>query len=258
VTGIAQVLHRRSLALVDGLDRNHRKLLLYWTIGASFACGLRLAIDSFPALPPSARLASALPYVLVVGAPIASVLLAFHWFRDGSRMPQPEYRFARFGRWRTVGAAEARTLPLYGVAGIMASLLLGILLNVPARALEFLAAMPALGAAPPAWFGSLYMLMLGDLVLLSSLYAVAFVAALRHVPLFPRLLVAIWALDILMQLVIAQQVGGMPGLPPQVGLALEQLLQGNLQKALISVMLWAPYLLVSKRVNLTFRRRVPA
>ena len=140
----------------------------------------------------------------------------------------------------------------------MASLILGILMNIPVRTLEFLAAIPALGAAPPAWFGSLYMLMLFDVVLLSSLYAVAAVAALRHVPLFPRLLVAIWALDIVMQLVIAQVMIGVVDLPPKVAAALHPLLEGNIDKVLISVALWAPYLLLSKRVNLTFRRRIPA
>jgi hypothetical protein len=50
----------------------------------------------------------------------------------------------------------------------------------------------------------------------------------------------------------------MGDLPPRVVTALEPLLSGNLQKVLISVGLWAPYLLLSKRVNLTFRHRVPA
>ena len=57
---------------------------------------------------------------------------------------------------------------------------------------EFLAAMPALGATPPSWFGPLYGVMLLDVVLLSSLYAIAFVAALRRVPLFPSSLTCRW------------------------------------------------------------------
>jgi hypothetical protein len=258
VNSIASELQRRSAAFVGSVDRGHRQLLAWWTIAASLACGVRLSTASFPSLPLQAQLASALPYVLVVGAPIVSFLLALRWFRDGDRMPQPRFRLARYGRWHNVRREEARSLPLYGVTGIMASLILGMLTNIPVRTLEFLAAMPALGAAPPAWFGSLYLLMLVDVVMLSSLYAVAAVAALRHVPLFPRMVALIWGADILMQLVIAQVITGVPDLPPAVAVALHPLLEGNIDKVLISVALWAPYLLLSKRVNLTFRRRIPA
>jgi hypothetical protein len=250
-------LYHRSVVLVDRLDRGHRQLLLYWTMAASFACGVRLSIGSFATLPLPAQVTSALPYVLVVGAPIASLLLAFHWFRDSARFPQPDYRLARLGRWRSVSAATAAASPYYGVTGIMASLLLGMLINIPVRTFEFLAAMPMLGAAPPAWFGTLYSLMLADVVLLSSLYAVAFVAALRQMPLFPRLLVVVWAVDITMQIGIARIMGGVADLPPAVAGALHGLLEGNTKKVLISLALWLPYLFLSKRVNATFRHRLP-
>ena len=96
----------------------------------------------------------------------------------------------------------------------MVSLLVGMLLNVPVRALEYLAAMPALAGSVPAWLSTLHVVMTLDVVLLTSLYTIAFVAALRRVPLFPRLLVAIWAIDIVMQLGIATAVAGTDGLPP--------------------------------------------
>ena len=95
-----------------------------------------------------------------------------------------------------------------------------------------------------------------DVVLFTSLYTVAFVAALRRVPLFPRLLLAIWIGDITMQLVTAQLVASTPGLPATVAGALHALLEGNVKKVLISVALWLPYLLLSRRVNVTYRHRV--
>ena len=49
-----------------------------------------------------------------------------------------------------------------------------------------------------------------------------------------------------------------PGLPPAVASALHTLLDGNVKKVLISVGLWLPYLLLSARVNVTYRSRVPA
>ena len=147
---------------------------------------------------------------------------------------------------------------LYGAGGIMVSLLVGMLLNVPVRAAEYLAAMPALSGPVPAWLSTLHLMMTLDVVLLTSLYAIAFVAALRRVPLFPRLLVAIWMLDLAMQVLTAQMVAGIPGLPGDVAGALQLLLEGNVKKALISMALWLPYLLLSKRVNVTYRHRVPA
>jgi len=250
-------LFKRSAAVVVTLENEHRQIVLYWTMVASFACGLRLSAGHFLTMPLPAQFVSALPYVLAIGAPIASLFLAFHWFRQGDQMPQPSIRLARFGRWRVVTGAEARRHNLFGATGIMASLLVGILLNIPVRTLEFLAAMPVLGAAPPSWFGTLYSLMLVDAVLLCSLYAVAFVAALRHVPLFPRLLAIIWVVDIVMQIGIARSMATVPDLPPRVAGALQTLLDGNLKKVLISVALWAPYLLLSQRVNVTYRHRLP-
>jgi hypothetical protein len=96
-----------------------------------------------------------------------------------------------------------------------------------------------------------------DVVLFSSLYMIAFVAALRRAPLFPRLLAAIWLGDITMQLVTAK-VTAATNLPDGVAVALQGLLEGNLKKVLISIGIWLPYLLLSKRVNVTFRQRVPA
>jgi hypothetical protein len=40
--------------------------------------------------------------------------------------------------------------------------------------------------------------------------------------------------------------------------ALQSLLYGNIEKTLISVTIWLPYLLLSKRVNITYRHRLPA
>ena len=118
--------------------------------------------------------------------------------------------------------------------------------------------MPAISGPVPAWLVTLHTLMTADVVILSSLYVIAFVAALRRMPLFPRLLVAIWMVDLAMQMVTAQLVAGAPGLPPQVAAALQSLLDGNVKKVLISAGLWLPYLLLSTRVNVTYRHRVPA
>jgi hypothetical protein len=133
-----------------------------------------------------------------------------------------------------------------------------MMLNVPVRALEYMAAMPPLPADAPAWASALHFAMTFDVVLFGSLYMIAFVAALRRAPLFPRLLAAIWIGDLTMQLFTAELVTRAGGLPPAVADALHGLLDGNVKKVLISVALWLPYLLMSKRVNVTYRHRVPA
>ena len=228
--------------------------MMGWLLAAGLASAVRIAFSP----PGAAGLGTVAPYLLLILAPFASMVLALRWFADGRSQPQPATRLARIGRWRTVGSDEAMRHRLYGAGGIMVSLLVGILLNVPVRAAEYLAAIPAISGPVPSWLSLLHMLMTVDVVLLSSLYTIAFVAALRRVPLFPRLLVAIWGLDLTMQLVIADLVAAAPNLPRDVAGALDALLEGNTRKVLISVALWLPYLLLSSRVNITYRSRAPA
>jgi hypothetical protein len=86
---------------------------------------------------------------------------------------------------------------------------------------------------------------------------IAFVAALRRVPLFPRLLVAIWIGDLFMQLITAQLVVAAGPLPASVASSLSMLLEANAKKVIISMALWLPYLLLSTRVYVTYRQRIP-
>jgi len=250
-----QRLRAKSAALLLSLEGGLPRIMTGWFVVAILASAIRIAASPIRAAP---DLSTVLPYVLLVSAPLVSIGLALMWFEKGDELPQPAIRLAILGRWRNVYRAEAERHPLYGSSGIMVSLLVGMLLNVPVRALEYLAAMPALSGRVPEWLSTLHVAMTLDVVLLSSLYTIAFVAALRRVPLFPRLLVAIWAIDIAMQLGIATAVASTDGLPPPVSDALHTLLDGNVKKVLISVCLWLPYLLMSKRVNVTFRHRVEA
>lgn len=253
---VGQRLHVRSAALLLSIEDGLPRIMRGWLVAAMLASAVRIATSPLHGRPP--ELATMLPYVLLVAAPVVSMLLALCWFGMGDHQPQPATRLAIIGKWRTVSPTAARRHPLYGTSGIMVSLLIGMLLNVPIRGLEYLATMPALVGPVPAWLAMLHMMMTLDVVLLSSLYTIAFVAALRRVPHFPRLLAVIWAIDLAMQLLIAEVVAGTPTLPATVGTALHQFLDGNVHKVLISVALWLPYLLLSTRVNVTYRRRIPA
>lgn len=256
IDALKQRIHAKSAAILLSLENRMAGIMLAWLALAGLASIVRIAASPIDGGTPD--FATVAPYLLLVFAPVVSIVLALRWFARGEDLPQPETRLARLGKWQTLGAGQARRHALYGTTGIMVSLLVGMLLNIPLRAAEYLTAMPALTGPVPLWLGTLHALMTLDVILLSSLYAIAFVAALRRVPLFPRLLVAIWMLDLVMQLLTAQLVAGTPGLPPAVADALHSLLDGNVKKVLISVALWLPYLLLSTRVNVTFRHRIPA
>lgn len=253
---LKQRLHAKSVTILLSLESRLDRILIAWLGIAGLASAARIALSPIAARVPD--FSTIAPYILLVFAPAVSIVLAMRWFANGERMPQPATRLARLGSWKTVPVAQARRHALYGTTGIMVSLLVGMLLNIPVRAAEYLAGMPALAGPVPAWLATLHLLMTADVVLLSSLYAIAFVAALRRVPLFPRLLGAIWMIDLAMQLLTAQLVARTPGLPPAVAGALHSVLEGNVTKVLISIALWLPYLLLSARVNVTYRQRIPA
>ena len=77
-------------------------------------------------------------------------------------------------------------------------------------------------------------------------------------PYFPRLLLLTWGIDVVSQLSIATYVSGAPGLPALVATAIQPLLDSNIKKAFISIIVWLPYLVISERVNVTYRSRQPA
>lgn len=251
---ITDRLQAKAAVLRLRLEMHLDRILLAWLFSAGVACTIRIVVSNNAPV----GLETILPYLLLILGPFVSIVLALRWFADGDCQAQPHFRLSRPGKWRSLSQAEAASHPLYGAGGVMVSLLIGMLLNVPVRALEYLGSMPAISGPVPVWLSVLHTMMTLDVVLMSSLYAIAFVAALRHVPLFPRLLVAVWGLDLAFQLVTAELVARTAGLPVPVAEALQSLLGGNVKKVLISAGLWLPYLLLSRRVNVTYRRRVPA
>jgi hypothetical protein len=258
MAGTSEKLYRKSVAAVALLENGLPRIMLLWVAFVALAGVLRTIFAVSPIDSGFSFLQTITPYILLGAAPIAAYWLADQVFPRGSLMQQPEIRLARYGKWRPVNVLAARQHPMFGPTGMMASLLIGMLLNVPVRSLEFLAAVPAMNGNAPLWGQVLLAAMTADVVVMNFLYVVCFVAALRCAPWFPRLLVLVWGLDISSQLVMAHIVGSVSGLPYSVGQAMGGLLQGNLQKVMISMMLWLPYLILSERVNLTYRARVLA
>lgn len=251
-------LNRRSRALVAFLDVRMETLIAGW-IAVVVALGLgKLTFSPLPLHGFASAMVTLLPYLLIAFAPIAGYRVAAGSFPRGLLSAQPAVRLCRYGSWQGLDPVAARQNGAFGPTGFMASLLAGILLNVPFRSFEFVIAVPAIASGAPAWAQTLVIAMTLDVVVMNFFYMVCFVMALRAVPLFPRMMLFAWIADITLQLGIAGTVSTTPGLPAPVAGALEQLLHGNIQKVLISAFVWLPYLILSDRVNVTFRQRVRA
>lgn len=249
-------LSRKSVGAIASLEHGFGRVLLFWSIIAAFIGGLRISFAVSPITDAATFLQTVLPYALVVISPIAAWFLCDSIFRSGTLYQQPQIRLSLYGKWQPVTCLDARAHPLFGPTGVMASLVIGMLLNVPVRSLEFLAAVPAMNGNAPVWGQVIFTAMTADVVIMNFLYVTAFVMALRNVPWFPRLLLVVWGVDITSQLMIAQWVGSVEGLPHAVGNAIAALLNGNIQKVMISMTVWLPYLILSERVNLTYRSRI--
>jgi hypothetical protein len=251
-------LHARSRALIAFLDMRMEALIAGWisvTVLLGFA---KTQTASAEISNPAEALITLLPFLLIAFAPIAGYRVAAGSFPRGLLSAQPAVRLCRYGAWRQLDPVSARQNKAFGPTGFMASLAAGILLNVPFRSFEFILAIPAISPAAPGWAHSLMFAMTLDVVTMNFFYMVCFVMALRSVPLFPRMLLFAWGMDLVMQLTIAHCLAVRNDLPASVARALEYLLVGNLKKVLISAFVWLPYLILSDRVNITFRQRVRA
>lgn len=258
LAGHARKVSSRTRWLVAALDLRMEWLIVAWISVFFLAAVPRMAFALTPVRGVLDLVALTLPYCLIALAPIAGYRLATGSFPQGSLRAQPLVRLSLFGRWRKLDVIEASSHPQFGPTGFMASLLVGLMINVPVRSFEFLLSVPAMNQHAPAWGWTLFLVMAGDVIMMNFLYMVCFVMALRAIPLFPRMLAFTWSLDLLSQLSIARSVMATPHVPASVSQALHQLLDGNLTKVLISIAIWLPYLLLSERVNVTYRRRTCA
>ncbi len=255
---LSRRLYAKSVAAVAALEHSMKWVVAAWVAVMSMLCGLRVAFAASPVDSLRSGLETGIPYVLIVAAPVAVFLFAWELIPRNRLIGQPQVRLARIGKWRSVDCVTARDHRLFGPTGLMASLLIGMLINVPLRSAEFLAGVPAVNGHSPDWAYAIFTAMTADLVLMNCLYVFAFVLAIRNVPSFPRFLLLVWGIDILSQLGIAQWVVHAGPVPGSVADALAELIAGNIKKTLISAAIWLPYLILSDRVNLTYRGRVRA
>lgn len=253
---IATWMDRRSIAAVTFFNFRMEKVIGCWLAGMTLFGIAKVMVASNSGTGIAGVSIMILPFLAVTMAPVLGYRIADACFPHRMIAAQPAIRLCRYGNWRALDLLEARNNRAYGPTGFMASLLAGMLLNVPFRTAEFMLAMPAIPATAPAWATTMMTVMTLDVVMLNLFYTVCFVMALRGAPLFPRMLMFTWILDLTMQLQIAREVAQSANLPSPVAYALQDLLSGNVDKVLISAALWLPYLILSERVNVTFRHRV--
>lgn len=256
VNRYAVAAEQRSTVVPRLLERRIDLIAAIWCGTFLSACLAKLLLSPTPIHGARDLLEIAIPYLCIALGPVAGYRLALAAFPAGAVFAQPGTRWSIVGKWRPLPATDARADPAFGPAGFVASLLVGLLLTVVLRSFEFLFAMPALNSHAPAWGAALFRWLAFDIAVMSFFYAVCFIMALRGVPLFPRMLLFVWLLDVVAQLILAHRLGLLTGLPPSVAVALRGVIIGNIWKVLISAFVWLPYLILSDRVNVTYRQRV--
>lgn len=251
-------LMRQSRRFVDLLEANLVKLTIGWFAIIGILTALRLADPAAPIEVLGDARAMMIGYGLIAATPVLGYLVGVGAARALGRGFRLRYRFALIGNWQPVDPAWARARPEFGPYGFLASLVFGLLLNVAIRTFEFFTAVPAMSANAPLWAQTMFAIMAVDLVVTSFFYMTSLALALRLNPLFPRMLFLAWVIDIYMQLFLASSLKTVGGLPETLHQPMLDLLNGNVTKVLIGSVIWLPYLLLSRRVNLTYRLRVPA
>ncbi|MEE4318117.1 MAG: DUF2569 domain-containing protein [Erythrobacter sp.] len=258
LTAWSHALHNRSLAIAPFLRQQMTWIAAGWIALTGIAASLRMAFPATPVHHAWDALPMLMAYSAIIAAPVSGYLLARAAFSDDRARRPVTFHFSFVGKWRKVSPDQASRHPMFGPVGFLASLLVGLILNVPIRSGEFFLAVPAMGMHAPDWAMAMFILMSFDVIVMNFFYMVAFVMALRNIPLFPKMLLFVWLIDIVMQLALANELGRVGSLPEEVKGPLVTLLEGNLKKVAIGIAIWLPYMLLSERANVTYRSRLPA
>lgn len=233
--------------------RSESRIIATWVLLLGAIAVLKAANPINPPHNAAESTALLLPFLIVAAAPVLGYRLGTWLFASRE---QPALRLAIYGNWRDATPEELGKGKKGWRSFAWFSLVSGILLNVPFRAFEYLASIPAVTSNDPLWAHTLQRAFTMDCAVACFAYAMCFAAAVQRSPLFARALVMAWMIDIALQAMIAVQVGQAPGIPTYLLEPMSALLAMNLKKVAISISIWLPYLLISDNLNLLLRKRV--
>lgn len=233
--------------------RSENRIIATWVLLLGAIAVLKAANPVNPPHNAAESIALLLPFLIVAAAPVLGYRIGTWLFAS---CEQPALRLAIYGNWRDATPEELDKGKKGWRSFAWFSLVSGILLNVPFRAFEYLASIPAVTSNDPLWAHVLQRAFTMDCAVACFAYAMCFAAAVQRSPLFARALVTAWLIDIALQAMIAVQVGQAAGIPTYLLEPMNALLAVNLKKVAISISIWLPYLLISDNLNLLLRKRV--
>lgn len=252
-------LLNESRRIADFIDRRVYWLLAVWAI-LSLGGGLLRAgvfFHRFPGLASDARIPQLLaPSILIAAAPWAAHFLVVRAYPKISHAALSAPRAAPQGKWRALRSDLPQDRAACGFEGFLVSLAVGMLLSMVMRLATYYLAMPAMPPGAPRWATAAFRIMTYDVAFLSFMYMICFTMVQRAVRLFPRMLIITWCYDLFMQFAIAKTIVSAGPVPEIVAGPFTTLLMDNVYKILISVTIWLPYLILSTRINATFRGRI--
>lgn len=246
----------RSFRMLSGFQRNLDAVITAWIVVLCLAALLKLATAPNGIADGWTGATMIAPYLALAIAPVAGYRIADALLPQMPSARAPGLRLARLGTWRAASERELLRARSRAPSVFTISLTFGIVLNVPVRAFEYLAIIPAVTPGDPAWVHALVHAFTLDAVAMSSIYMACFVLASRAAPLFPRMLALAWVADAGIQLAIASYLGSRADMPADIAQPLAEILTKNVYKVAISAAIWTPYLLLSPCVNLRMRQRI--
>ena len=187
----------------------------------------------------------------------------WRWRCAGSPVPtgSPSRRFAWLGSDDGVPlpSDQARRHRFYGSTGLMLRCWSGCCSTSRSAPPNISPPCPRCsGSSAPNGCATLNLMLTLDVVLLSSLYVVVFVAGLRRLPTFPRLLAAVWVIDLTVQAVIAFAASLEPGSRRRYRRRSTDCSGPMSSRRWPVSRSGCPICCCRSRVNVTFRHRVPA
>ena len=129
----------KAASVLSSLETGSIASCFAWLFLAGLACAARVALSPLKA---PLGLDILAPYLLLVCVPVVSIGLALRWFADGDDQVQPEFRCRGLANGETSIDPKRGVTACTARAEFMVSLLIGILINVPFRAIEYLARCP--------------------------------------------------------------------------------------------------------------------